>query len=112
MNQSENLLTSEINRVGTWMKANKLTLNPAKSNLLIITTKLNFPLDNIDTQCTYGLIKSVNKAKYLGILLDVKLNFSDHIKVLEKQVARSVRIRSQLRSFLYLKKLFLNFITF
>ena len=75
-----------------WVRATKLTLNPAKSNLLIITPKLNSLSVNFDIQCTNGLIKSVNKAKYLGILLDVMLTFSDHIKVLENKVFRFVGI--------------------
>ena len=74
LNQLKLSLTSEINRVSMWVRANKLTLSPVKSNLLIITPKLNSPSVNIDIQCTDGIIKSVNKAKYLGILLDV--NFS------------------------------------
>ena len=74
LNQLNLSLTSEINRVSMWVRANKLTLNPVKSNLLIITPKLNSPSVNIDIQCTDGIIKSVSKAKYLGILLDV--NFS------------------------------------
>ena len=40
--------------------------------------------------CPTGSIKSVNKAKYLGMYLDYKLNFLDHIKVVETKVARSV----------------------
>ena len=83
-----------------FVQANKLTLNPAKSNLLIITPKLNSPSINIDIQCMDGLIKSVNKAKYLGILLDAKLTFSDHVQVLENKVSRSVGILSKLKYFL------------
>ena len=44
MNQLENLLTSEINIVGTWMRVNKLTLNPAKSNLLNYNSKAQFSI--------------------------------------------------------------------
>ena len=83
-----------------WVRANKLTLNPAKSNLLLITPKLTSPSVNIVMQCTNGIIKSVNEAKYLGILLDVTLTSSDHIKVLENKVARSVGILSKLKYFL------------
>ena len=100
LKQLKSSLTSEINRVSMWVQANKLTFNPAKSNLLIITPKLNSPSINIDIQCTDGLIKSVNKAKYLGTLLDAKLTFSDHIKALETKVSRSVGILSKLKYFL------------
>ena len=93
-------LIFEINKVCMWMGANRVTLNPTESNLFIITPKLNSPSVNIDIQCTDGLIKSVNKAKYLGILLNAKLTFSDHIKVLENKVSRSAGILSRLKYFL------------
>ena len=85
-NQLKIPLTSEINGVRMWDWDNKLSLNPADFNLLIITPKLDSPSLSICIQCTDGIIKSVNKAKYLGILLAVKLSFSDHIKVLENTV--------------------------
>ena len=103
-------LTSQINRVSMWVQANKLTLNPAKSNLLIITPKFNFPSANIDIQCTDGIIKSVNTIKYLGMLVEDKLIFSDHIKVLKNKVFRSEGILCSPKN-VYLKMLFLNFIT-
>ena len=42
--------------------------------------------------CPTGSIKSVNKAKYFGIYLDYKLNFLDHIKMVEVKAARLVGI--------------------
>ena len=42
--------------------------------------------------CLAGSIKSVNKAKYLGIHLDNKLNFLNHIEIVETKVARSIGI--------------------
>ena len=100
LNHLKCLLTSQINRTSRWIRANQLTLNPATSNLLIIVPKLNSSSVNIDIQCTDGIIKSVNEAKYLGIILDVKLNFSDHMKVLENKVTRSVEILIKLKYFL------------
>ena len=82
------------------MQTNKLTLNTGKSNLLIITPKLNSFSVNIDFQCKDGLIKSVNKSKYLGILFDVKLTFSDHIKVFKSKISKYVGILSKLKYFL------------
>ena len=44
-----------------------------------------------------GSLNSVNKAKYLGIYLDYKLNFLDHIKMVKIKVARSVGILRKLK---------------
>ena len=47
--------------------------------------------------CPAGSIKSINKDKYLGIYLDYKLNFLDHIKIVETKVARSIGILYKLK---------------
>ena len=56
-------------------------------------------------------IKSFNKAKYLGICFDYKLNFLDHIKMVEIKVARSVEIYFQLKCVLR-KDALMNFMVF
>ena len=93
----ESKLTIEISNVNEWILANKLTLNANKSNLLIINRKLNSPPVNINITCPAGSIKSVNNAKYLGIYLEYKLNFLDHIKIVETKVARSIGILYRLK---------------
>jgi len=45
--------------------------------------------------CKTGRIKSVQRAKYLGILIDEKFNFKDHTKNLKIKVSRSVGILSK-----------------
>ena len=93
----ESKLTIELCNVNEWILANKLSLNVKKSNLLIINPKLNsFPV-NMNTTCPAGSIKSVNKAKYQGIYFDYKLNFLDHIKIVETKVARSNGILFKLK---------------
>ena len=82
----------ELRNVNEWILANKLTLNAEKSNLLIINPKLNSPPVNMNITCSPESIKSVNKAKYLGIYLDYELNFLDHIKIIKTKVARSIGI--------------------
>ena len=43
-----------------------------------------------------GSIKVVSRATYLGVFIDDKLNFQEHIKHLEKKVSRSEGILSNL----------------
>ena len=72
-------------------------MNAKKSNLLIINPKLSSPSVNMIITCPTGSIKSVNKAKYLGIYFDYKLNFLDHIKIVETKVARLIKIIYELK---------------
>ena len=54
----------------------------------------------MNIQSPAGEIRTVFKAKYLGILFDNRLNFHEHIKILEVKIARSVGILNKLKYFL------------
>ena len=45
-------------------------------------------------------IYSVKSAKHLGVIIDNKINFYEHIKVLECKIARSVEILTKLKTIL------------
>ena len=54
----------------------------------------------MNLNCAAGSIKIVSSAKYLGVFIDDKLNFQEHIKHLETKVSRSVGIFSKLKNYL------------
>ena len=47
-----------------------------------------------------SVIETVSNSKYLGVIIDSKLSFYDHIKFLESKISRSVGILTKLRFFL------------
>jgi len=97
IDQLKSRLNSEMNKTFNWMSANKLTLNATKSKLLMINLKHNSILTNISINCKSSSIKSVNQAKYLGVILDHNLSFRDHIKVVETKITRAVGIICKLK---------------
>ena len=80
--------------------ANKLSLNPSKSNHLIISPKQNIQSPHFALIVNNLPILSYDKANYLGVFIDSRLNFHSHIKSVENKVARSVGILSKLKHFL------------
>ena len=105
-------MKSEVDRVESWMIANKLSLNASKSHLIIINANLNSPL-NLNIICKTGIVKSVQSSKYLGVVIDNKLNFKEHIEKLEVKVSLSVGILSKFNSHLpesALLKLYYSFV--
>ena len=82
------------------MNANKLTINMTKSNILVISPKLNkFCFYNSSNYPTTS-IPIINTARYLGIILDDKLSFQPHIKLLEGKLSRSLGILRKVKPFL------------
>ena len=43
------------------------------------------------------MVKIVNNAKYQGVIIDNKLEFQEHIKLLESKVARSIGVLSKVK---------------
>ena len=70
------LSNRELVNVDHWLRANKLSLNISKSKFTIFTNKIlaapNLKIRNESINC-------VNEIKNLGIILDDKLKFSNHI---------------------------------
>jgi hypothetical protein len=61
-----------------WCKAKGLVVNPQKSNITTFTTK--YKPKTIETLRLEGQeIAVTNTIKYLGILLDTKLNWKQHL---------------------------------
>ena len=86
-------LNEEICSVSKWMNANKLTINVTKSNILVISPKLNKRCFYNSSNYPTTSIPTINTARYLGIILDDKLSFQPHIKLLEGKLSRSLGIQ-------------------
>ena len=81
----QNKLKSELLTICNWLTANKLSLNTNKSNALFTSPKQNIPPPEINVNCPLGIIKSVNKAKYLGINLDKQTKFSRSYQIIKNE---------------------------
>ena len=77
-------MKSEVDRVKSWITANKLSINALKSHLIIIN--LNSLSLDLNIICKTTIIKSVQSCKYLGVVIDNKLNFKAHIEKLKVKV--------------------------
>lgn len=80
----QNKLSDAALRFSYWCKINKLTLNLSKSKILCFNGRahlidLKIVIDDIE-------LEIVNEYKYLGILLDSKLNFESHLKSLKQRM--------------------------
>ena len=78
--------------------ANKLTLNLQKTKAMCFGTK--HTLNQIrDLEVNYGStsIETVNKIKYLGIILDSKLSFTEHVDYLKGKAILRLKMLGKTR---------------
>ena len=95
----ENNTQEEINKIKSWMDENKISLNPAKTQLLLI---------NPSTKCTGNFklhigqndLEIRNEAKYLGVHIDSTLSWNTHIQILCKKLSSAIGQMARLRTVL------------
>ena len=93
----EKACSDELIQHKHWSDANKIKINTNKSRIINLPPKQNTP--PLTFQITYDNSFIVNSTccKYLEILIDNKLNFKQHIQLVESKIAKSVGILNKLR---------------
>ena len=100
----------EIDKIYSWVKANKLSLNVDQTNFMLFTPKC-FPRSMNDLLINGSRISEVNETKFLGVIIDNKLNWSPHIMYISKKNAKGIGIQNA-RKVLDNEKLFSLYYTF
>ena len=94
----EIIVNNELKKVSDWLSANRLTLNVAKSNFLLLSKKKSTSFKtNIMINDTPIVEK--NYIKYLGVLIDNNLNWKQHIKQINIKISKGIGILAKMRYF-------------
>lgn len=97
------IMNEELKEVVNWFKCNKLSLNAAKTNFMIIGTPHQTQnINDSDTNIFLDgckLIKVCN-AKFLGIILDENLTWKPHINSISKTCAKNIGVLNKLKHIL------------
>ena len=90
-----NVITQELKKINVWFTVNKLTLNISKTNFIIFGPK------NIQEEATIKIndvvIERVFHTKFLGVEIDHKFCWKEHIKKVQSKVAKNVAILYKLK---------------
>ena len=78
---------------GEWFKANKLSLNVKKTKYTFFhknSIKDDIPLKLAALKVANREIERTNAIKFLGILLDENISWKNHIRSVEKKLAKNI----------------------
>jgi hypothetical protein len=93
-------MNNELMSVVEWLKANRLSLNIDKTKYMLFMPKRKKVSHNIVIRLSGLAIEEVTNIKFLGVVLDNKLNFSDHISYVCKKVSKGIGILYKARPFI------------
>lgn len=98
-------MNSDLTNINSWTLKNHLQINPAKTNYIIFEMK-NKSLD----ECSYHHLKLNNSiiqrtlnSKYLGLVVDSKLSFNNHVNLIKNKLSQTCFLLKQLRHILPIK---------
>ena len=85
-------LTSELGRASEWLNEHRLSLNLGKTKVMFFGTGAKLPsIDDIEVKLHDTRVAPVKAYKYLGVTLDSRLTFSDHIETIRKKSTPKIR---------------------
>ena len=109
-NESIEILISnleiEINTLNNWFKSNYLSSNDDKNKLLVTNS------NPVSAKVGNEVIKSSISVKLLGIMLDSKLTFKDHVTKMCKKISNKIHALGRVAKYMDSKKIKLIMQTF
>ena len=105
------VIQAEIKSIFLWLQANKLSLNSPKTKLLLFDSDSSQDciITDIDDSNSVAITECKSQ-KYLGLIVDSKLNFHEHVSYIKKKVAKRIGAMYRSKGLLPLKyrKIFAN----
>ena len=103
LSELENLMNAEIANLNTWLEANKLSLNIAKTEFMIIGSRQRlstFDNQNMEVCVNNKQINRVLKSKSLGLTIDENLTWKYHVDNITKKVSSGIGALKRMRDFI------------
>ena len=103
-----------LDNIANWLKANKLTLNVKKSNLLVFGSRKNGKEKSpVKLFINDEELEQKDFAKYLGVYFDKQLSWSKHIEITNNKLHIGICILAKLHKYVQeetMKNLFNSFL--
>ena len=93
----EKVYNEELCKVSQWLIANKLSLNVSKSNMVLFKTCRKNNGEKISLSINNEIISEKPHTKYLGMILDSKLSWTQHIQYVNLKLSKGIGILCKLR---------------
>ena len=95
------LINQELYKLSTWLKANKLSLNTDKTYYIIFhRTRIKLKVNEYPIIMNNSLLSNIKTHKYLGVILDSKMSWIQHIAYVKNKVSKGIGIMFKARTYL------------
>ena len=88
-------LQGVLDKVTCWLRQWGISINPTKSALMVFTRKRDLPL--LDIKLDGNVLAQASTHKHLGLVLNRKLTWSDHINFIRGKAAKKLGLLRRIR---------------
>ena len=99
----QSIMNTEVEKVQVWLLANKLSVHYVKkSQYMLINSNINTRVDDSGFELRMGnhVISRTKSYRYLGLLVDEKLSWADHIDEMCKKLSQIAGVIYKIRTLL------------
>jgi len=106
-----NMVNEELYEISRWFKLNKLSLNIKKTNYIIFKNKNASCSISPDIRIDNIKIQQVFQTKFLGVIINSNLTWTDHINTVSNKICKSMGIIYKIRQNVHANTLLLLYHT-
>jgi hypothetical protein len=96
----EQKINQDIPLLTSWLQTNRLSLNVAKTHIMVFGKKSKNTENTISTTIEGTKLEVVTHTKFLGVILDNDLTWKPHVLHLSNKISKSIGILYRARQFL------------
>ena len=96
------IFDTELAKVSLFFDSNKLTIDVNKTQMIMLSRKKFLTTQN-DVICRNEIVQRVNKAKFIGVIVDQHLNWKDPISMISQKNSKPCCIIYRIRNTLDIK---------
>lgn len=85
-------MNNELTKIVHWLKCNRLSLNINKTHYMIFHSSKRKIQNNLPITIDNNEINCVQKSKFIGVILEPTLTWSNHIQWVRQKVARGIGV--------------------
>ena len=93
-------LNNELDKLSIWLCANKLSLNVQKTYFMVFHRAKIKIVNPINVTMNNCCLKKTDSLRYLGVIIDHRLNWSQRITHVKNKVSKGIGIMYRARSYL------------
>jgi len=98
--QMEDCMNNELINIVKWLHCNKLSLNIGKTHTMLFTGNKHMHIRSNNIYIEGITIETVVKTKFLGVIIDNKLTWKEHINYICNKISKGIGIIKKVRDIL------------